>query len=58
MRLKLFTVKKGDHFSKLEAKVNEWLADHPTITVRHVHRMSQPTFGWGHLAIGLWYSED
>lgn len=58
MRLKLITAKKGDHFERLEVQVNEWLAEHPSINVRHVHRMSQPGFGWGHLAIGIWYSED
>ncbi len=58
MRLKLFTVGKGKHFELLEAMVNEWLAEHPGIQIQYAHRLSQPTFGWGHLAVAVWYTEQ
>ena len=56
MKLKLFTTTKK-HFETLEADVNDWLRDHPGVEIKHVHRMSQPTFGWGHLAMAIWYIE-
>lgn len=57
MKVKLFTASKK-HFENLEASVNEWLADHPGVEIESVHRLSQPTFGWGHLAVAVWYSES
>ncbi|MEN8114540.1 MAG: hypothetical protein ABFS21_09140 [Actinomycetota bacterium] len=56
MKVKMFTV-KSKHFEALEADVNAWLVDHPNIVIEHVHRLSQPGFGWGHLAVAIWYTE-
>ena len=62
MRLKIFTVKsrnstKKTGFAHLEANVNEWLVDHPEITIEHTHDLAQPNFGWGHKALAVWYTE-
>jgi hypothetical protein len=56
MKVKLFTTSKK-HFETLEANVNAWLADHPGVEIKYAHRLSQPTFGWGHLAVAVWYTE-
>jgi len=58
MKFKLFTVAKGKHFEVLEADVNNWLADHPNAQITLAHRLSQPGFGWGHLAVAVWYTEN
>ena len=63
MKVKLFTVggswgKDETRFATLESDVNAWLAEHPDITVEYAHRLSQPTFGWGQLAVAVWYSEE
>lgn len=63
MRVKLFTrgheIRKAvPRFESLEADINAWLTDHPEVVVENAHRVSQPTFGWGHLAIAVWYSES
>jgi hypothetical protein len=62
MKVKLFTRgggwgKAATQFEKLEADVNSWLEEHPGIVITEVHRMSQPTFGWGQLAVAVWYEE-
>lgn len=62
MRLKVFTVKSGNSakktaFDKLEASVNEWLVDHPEITIEHTHDLAQPNLGWSHTALAVWYTE-
>jgi hypothetical protein len=49
-------VKLGDSakktaFDKLEANVNEWLVDHPDITIEHTHDLTQPNLGWAHTAL-------
>ena len=62
MRLKIFIVKSGNSNKKtglahLEANVNEWLADHPDITIEHTHDLAQPNLGWNHTALAVWYTE-
>lgn len=62
MKLKVFTVKsrnsaKKTAFDKLESNVNEWLADHPGITIEHTHDLAQPNLGWSHTALAVWYTE-
>lgn len=62
MRVKLFSSgsswgKPEKQFAALESSINEWLEGHPDIDVAHSHRLSQPTFGWGQLAVAIWYSE-
>lgn len=62
MKVKIFNRgswkgKPVDRFNDLEVMINTWLAEHPDVAVEHVHRLSQPTFGWGELAIAVWYSE-
>jgi hypothetical protein len=37
--------------------VNEWLADHPDITVEYTHDLVQPNLGWGQTALAVWYKE-
>ena len=44
-------------FDTLEAKVNEWLADHPNIVIENTNDLSQPNVGWSHLALAIWYTE-
>lgn len=64
MRVKLFTNKSGWkggaqlQFDGLEDQVNEWLESHPEVSVVVSHMMSQPTFGWGHLGLAVWYTDD
>lgn len=62
MKLKIFVVKSGNSVKKtnlaqLEADVNEWLVDHPDITIEHTNDIAQPNLGWSHTAIALWYAE-
>ena len=62
MKVKLFRRdgtkgKPAERFSDLEDQINSWLAEHPEITIDNTHRLSQPTFGWGELAVAVWYSE-
>ena len=62
MRLKIFAVKSGNsvkkaRFEALETNVNEWLADHPDITIDHIHVLTRPNLGWGQTALAVWYSE-
>ncbi len=62
MRLKVFSVKSGNSvkksgFGTLEAKVNEWLIDHPEVTIEDTHALSQPNLGWGQTALAIWYTE-
>ncbi len=61
MQVKLFVQSTGkgkpaDRFGALESQINRWLNDHPNVTVEHTHRLSQPTFGWGQLALAVWYA--
>ena len=49
--------KPATQLETLEKKINDWLTEHPTITVEYTHRLSQPSFGWGQLAVAVWYSE-
>jgi hypothetical protein len=61
MKVKLFTTSSGwgkpvKQFDELEVTINAWLADHPEVVVEHVHRMSQPSFGWGQLGVAVWHS--
>ena len=62
MQVKLFVKgvgrgKPGSHFQRLETEINSWLGEHPGVVVENAHRVSQPTFGWGQLAIAVWYTE-
>ena len=60
MKLKLFSVKSGNlrtKFDTFEAKVNEWLADHPNIVIENTNFLSQPNISWSHLALAVWYTE-
>ena len=63
MKMKTFVVKSGNSVKKtglaeLEANVNEWLADHPDITIEHICDIGQPNLGWNHTALAVWYSES
>jgi len=63
MKVKLFTTstswgKPARQLEELEETINSWLAAHPDASVDHVHRLSQPTFGWGQLSIALWYTDS
>ncbi len=49
--------KPAKQFTELEEAVNHWLASHPDISVEDTHLLSQPTFGWGQLAVAVWYRE-
>lgn len=65
MEVKLFTsgtswgvrswAKPAAVFEGLETKINSWLELHPNVDVEHAHLLSQPTFGWGQLAVAVWY---
>jgi hypothetical protein len=60
MKLKLFSVRSGNikpKFDTFEAKVNEWLADHPNIVIENTNFLSQPNLTWSHLALAVWYTE-
>ena len=61
MKLKIFSMKPGNRkpqFEKLEASVNEWLADHPNIVIQNVNDLSQPNLSWSHLALAVWYTVE
>lgn len=49
--------KAANQFTALEDSVNQWLESHPDISVEDTHLLSQPTFGWGQLAVAVWYRE-
>ena len=62
MKVKLFVRGSGwgkpiTQFQDLETDVNSWLDERPNIVVEHAHRLSQPAFGWGQLAVAVWYTE-
>ncbi len=60
MKLKLFFETSGNRntkFDEFEAKVNEWLADHPNIVIESTNFLSQPNVNWSHLALAVWYTE-
>ena len=63
MRVKMFVrgsswgKKPATQFGGLEADVNTWLEANPNIVVEHAYQLSQPSFGWGQLAVAVWYSE-
>ena len=63
MRMKIFAVKSRNSIKKaafevLEGNVNEWLEDHPNITVEHTQVLTRPNFGWGLTALAVWYTEQ
>lgn len=60
MKMKLFSVESGNRkpkFETLEAEVNTWLADHPSIAIEYTHDLSQPNASWSHIALAVWYTE-
>jgi hypothetical protein len=60
MKLKIFSAQSGNRkpkFDALETEVNSWLEDHPSIVIEHTSFQSQPTMGWSHLALAVWYAE-
>jgi hypothetical protein len=60
MKLKIFSVKSGNRqakFDTLEANVNGWLAENPSIIIEHTDDLSQPNMSWSHLALEVWYAE-
>jgi hypothetical protein len=60
MKLKIFSAKSGNRqaqFDTLEANVNDWLAENPSIIVEHTDDLSQPHVSWSHLALAVWYTE-
>jgi hypothetical protein len=62
VKLKIFAVKSGNSvkkagFETLEVNVNEWLADHPGISIEHTNDLAQPNLGWGQTALAVWYTE-
>lgn len=62
VKFKLFSTssswgKPAKQFAELEDQVNAWLADHPGIKIERAHMLSQPTFGWGLLAVAVWYDQ-
>jgi hypothetical protein len=61
MKVKLFTIGKryqpAINLEDLETAINTWLEEHPDLAVDHVHRLSQPTLGWGQLSVAVWYTE-
>lgn len=62
MKLKIFLVKsrnsiKKAGLEKLEANVNEWLTDHPDITIENTNTLGRPNLGWSLTALAVWYTE-
>ena len=61
MRVKVFVrggwARPAEQFAALESEINAWLEAHPDIEVEHTDSISQPTFGWGQLALAIWYRE-
>ena len=63
MKLKIFLVKSGNSVKKaglagLEADVNEWLVEHPNITVENTHSLGGPNLGWNLTSLAVWYTES
>jgi hypothetical protein len=61
MKLKIFSVNSRNRkprFESLEASVNEWLADHPSIVVENTNDLSQPNMNWSHLSLAVWYTDQ
>lgn len=63
MKLKIFLVKSGNSVKKagladLEADVNEWLVEHPNITVENAHSLGGPNLGWNLTALAVWYTDS
>ena len=61
MKLKIFSAQSGNRkpkFEALEANVNEWLADYPSIVIESTNYLSQPNINWSHLALAVWYTEQ
>jgi hypothetical protein len=61
--MKIFAVKSGNSIKKaafdvLEANLNEWLDDHPNMTIEHTQALAQPNLGWGLTALAVWYTEQ
>lgn len=62
VQLKTFVVKSGNSIKKaglveLEAEVNEWLADHPNITIENTHTLGWPNIARSLTALAVWYTE-
>ena len=63
MKLKIFLVKSGNSVKKarladLEADVNEWLVEHPNITIENTHSLGGPNLGWNLTALAVWYTDS
>lgn len=60
-RVKLLSTPTGWGSSKqiaqLESQINDWLESHHDISIDRTHMISQPTFGWGQLAVAVWYRQ-
>lgn len=60
-RVKLVSTPTGWGSSKqiaqLESQINDWLEGHPDISIDRTHMICQPTFGWGQLAVAVWYRQ-
>ncbi|MDW3213035.1 MAG: hypothetical protein R8G01_03495 [Ilumatobacteraceae bacterium] len=60
MKLKIFSTKPGNrkpNLEALEADVNAWLAERPSITIENTHELSQPNMQWSHLTLAVWYTD-
>lgn len=62
LKFKVFSSSSGwgkpaTQFEELEEQVNSWLADHTDVSLDQAHMLSQPTFGWGQLAVAVWYRQ-
>jgi hypothetical protein len=60
VKVKLFSVKSRDRktrFDTLEADINGWLADHPSVVIEQTNGVSHPNLTWSHLALAIWYTE-
>ena len=63
MKFKIFLVRSRSSIKKsgmeeLEASVNEWLTDHPDITIENAHSLGGPNVGWDLAALAVWYTES
>ena len=63
MKLKIFLIKSGNSVKKaglgdLEADVNQWLAEHPDITIENSHTLGGPNLGWNLTSLAVWYTES
>ena len=61
MKLKIFSVKSGNgqaQFDVLEAILNDWLTENPSIIIEHTDNLSQPNMSWSHLSLAVRYAEN